>query len=232
MNSLQDLPNYDPKTKRFPWGCLIGGCATVLLLMIGLTVGTGVVVFYAYKGQISKYTSDSPKELPAIKYSEDEIKEVAARVESVKSSLDKGEVPKAVELTADDLNALINQQEGLQGKLFVRIDEGKVTADVSFPADIIPMAKGRYFNGSVSANVSLDDGDLVVILSDAEVNGQKIPKEIMDALKKENLAEELYKNPKIRKILDKFERLQIEKDRIILTPKLAVEPLNAPEKTP
>jgi len=232
MSSLDDLPNYAPQTKRFPWGCLIGGCATVLLLMIGLAVGTGVAVFYTYKGQISKYTSESPKELPAIEYSEDEIKEVAARVESIKSSLDKGEVPKVVELTADDLNALINQNEDLRGKLFVRIDDGEVTADVSFPADLIPMAKGRYFNGSVSTNVSLENGVLIVTLADAEVNGQKIPKEIMDALKNENLAKELYKNPKIEKILGKFERLLIEKDKIILTPKLEVEPLNTPEPTP
>ncbi len=223
MSQSPGIPNYTP-AKKFPWGCLLGGCATVLLLMLVLVIGSGVAGFYFYKGQVAKYTSESAKELPTVEYLPEEIEEITQRVESFKSSLEKGETPEQIVLSADDLNALISQQEDLRGKLFVRIDDGQVTADVSVPADMVPWAKGRYFNGSVSANVSLESGILIVTLADAEVNGQKVPGEFMDAMKKENLVKELYKNPDVAKALGKFESLLIDKDKIILTPKELPQP--------
>ncbi len=224
----QTAPKYVKSSKSFPWGCLLGGCATVALLMIGLAVGTSVAGYYFYKGQISKYTSESPKELPTVEYAPDEIKEITARVESFKSTLEKGNTPPPMILTADDLNALISQQEMLRGKVFVKIDDGQVTADVSFPTDVFPGAKGRYFNGSVSANVALENGVLIVTLAAAEVNGQQVPEQIVQAMRKENLAKELYKDPEIAKTLSKFESLLIEADKIILTPKAEAKQNDVP----
>ena len=219
MSEYQSTPNYVQAKKGFPWGCLIAGCASVFLLMIVLAVGTGIGGYYLYIGQMAKYTSESPKELPTIEYTPEEIKEITKRVESFKSSLDKGENPPPMVLTGDDINAMISQNKDLRGRVFVRIDEGKVTADVSFPMDAFPGAKGRYFNGSVAADVSLDNGVLIVTLDTAEVNGQTVPQQFIDAMRKENLAKDLYKDPETARTLGKFESLVIDGEKIILTPK-------------
>ncbi len=223
MSESQLSPNFVKPSKQFPWGCLLGGCATVFLLMIGLAIGTTIAGFYFYKGQVAKYTSETPKELPTIEYSPDEIKEITTRIESFKQTIEKGDSPPPMILTGDDINAMISQNEDLRGKVFVRIDNGEVTADVSFPMDAFPGAKGRFFNGSVTADVSLENGVLIVTLDDAEVNGQPVPKQLIDAMRKENLAKDLYKTPEIAKTLSKFESLLIDDEKIVLTPKATRE---------
>ena len=227
MNEYQASPTYVQTKKRFPWGCLLGGCATVFLLMIGLTVGGGVAGYYFYKGQIVKYTSESPKELPTIEYSPEEIKEVMNRVEAFKLAVEKGETPPPMVLTADDINAMISQNDQMRGRVFMGIDDGKVTADVSFPMDAFPGAKGRFFNGSIAADVSLEDGILIVTLADAEVNGQQVPQQFRDAMSQQNLAKDLYNDPEVARTLGKFESLVIDGEKIILTPKASREPKEA-----
>lgn len=221
MSDSEHNARYIPSSSRFPWGCLLGGCATVVLLMLALAIGSGVVGYYFVKGQVVKYSSETPRELPSVEYSPEEVKEITDRIDSFKTSLQKGDPPSKLELKADDINALISENKELSGKVFVRVDKGKVTADVSIPTDILPIpgAKGRYFNGSVSTNVSLEKGVLIVTLQDAEVNGQKVPDEFMKAVRNENLAKEMYKDPEVAKALGKFESLVIEGDTIILTPR-------------
>ncbi len=221
MSESQLNPNFVKPSKQFPWGCLLGGCATVFLLMIGLAIGTTIAGIYFYKGQVAKYTSETPKELPTIEYSPEEVKEITNRIETFKKTIEKGDVPPPMILTSDDINAMISQNKDLQGRVFVRIDSGEVTADVSIPMDAFPGAKGRFFNGSVTADVSLDNGVLIVTLADAEVNGQGVPPQLIDAMSKENLAKDLYKDPEIAKTLSKFESLVIDDEKIILTPKRA-----------
>ena len=152
MSESQLEPNFVKPSKQFPWGCLLGGCATVFLLMIGLAIGTGIAGFYFYKGQVAKYTSETQKELPTIEYSPDEIKEITTRIESFKTTIEKGDSPPPMILTGDDINAMISQNEDLRGRVFVRIDNGEVTADVSIPMDAFPGAKGTrrccHFTGA------------------------------------------------------------------------------------
>ena len=207
MSDSHLAPQYVQSSKRFPWGCLLTGCAATFLLMIGLVIGSGVAGYFFVKSQITKYTAEAPRDLPEVEYSPEEIQDITNRVETFKKSLEKGDTPPPpMILTANDINALISQQEQLRGRVFVKVDDGQVTADVSFPLDDIPGAQGRYFNGSVSANVSLENGVLIVTLADAEVKGQKVPQQIIDAMSKENLAKDVYKNPDVAKTLSKFDR--------------------------
>ena len=102
--------------------------------------------------------------------------------------------------------------------VFVTIADGEVSAQASIPADFFPGCKGRYFNGRISLKASLENGVLIVTLEDAEVNGESLPSEFIDSLRRENLAKDAYKDPKSAEFLRKFERLTIEKDKIILMP--------------
>lgn len=208
---------YAPREKRFPWGCLLGGCLGVFLLML---IGVGVAGWAGYsfyRAQLEKYTSPEPVALPVVEASDEEIAAIEKRVEDFQTQVDSGDAPEQLILTADDINALISKQEKLRGKVFVEIQAGELSAEVSFPMDGLPGGKGRYFNGSVSTDVTLKDGILIVTMAEASVNGNPVPEQIMQALRQENLAKDIYKDPKLAKKLGRFESIVIDDDRIVLT---------------
>lgn len=218
-DSSREPPRVVPAGKPFPWGCLLGGCFTVTLLMVGLVVAAGFGTYRYYQQQLAQYTSTEARQLPVVDIAPEELKELETRVETFQEKVDKGEAPETLVLTSDELNALISQQEKLRGRVFVTIEDGLIQAEVSFPTDGIPGAQGRFFNGSAGIDAAIENGELVVKLDSAEVNGQSVPEAIMVQLRKENLAKEINKNPEIAKTIAKFERLVIEGDKLILTPK-------------
>lgn len=221
MIGTMDIPNtidHFPakKSKGFPWGCLIGGCLGVMGLGVLLVVGSGLGLYFYAKSELTKYTAETPRELPKIEYSQEELRSLTDRFESLQKSIQEAKTPDTLILTADDINGLIGQDENLKGRVYVKIADGKVSADVSFPADIVPGGQGRYFNGSVSANVSMENGVLIVTVADAEVNGERLPEIFLEPLRQENLAKDVDKNPENAEMLRRFESLTIENDRIIL----------------
>ncbi len=211
-------------------GCLYG-CLGVFLAMVLLGVCGGFGVYYFIAGQVEKYTSETPTELPVVKFTPEQIDQLDARLETFKEALDEGQPAEDLVLTADEINALINQEEHLRGKAFVRIDHGRVTGDISIPTDAIPGGDGRFFNASGSFDIKLDHGVLIVTLADAEVKGEQVPQEILDAMSKENLAKDLYKDPKNAEMISRFESVSIEGDKIILKLRRESQPDAEPKAT-
>ena len=214
--TFADLPVSE---KKFPWGCLFGGCATVLLLVVLGTAATIYGAFRLVKSQVEAYTSATPSDIPVVNYTPEEIAAARKRLDDFKVALEKGEEQPPLVLTADDINAIISSEKEFAGKLFVKIEDGEITGEASFPADAIPLVgKGRYFNGSVSLKASLEKGNLVVTLDEATVNGKPVPAEVMEGMRNQNLAKDAFKDPKAAEFLSKFESLTIDDNCIILIP--------------
>ncbi|MGB7328366.1 MAG: hypothetical protein WBD31_26045 [Rubripirellula sp.] len=129
---------------------------------------------------------------------------------------DRKEPLREIMLSADDINALIAKEEKLRGKILVRIEDGKVSGDVSLPTDsFLPGSKGRFFNGSGTFDVSLEDGVLMVKLLTASVNDEPIPDAFLDGMKDQNLAKDVYKDEKNAKIIRRFDSIRVVDDKII-----------------
>ncbi|MEM7312706.1 MAG: hypothetical protein AAF497_06110 [Planctomycetota bacterium] len=219
MNDVTFSPEYtSPPEKKSKLGCILGGCLGVILFGC---VGLGLVGFAGYRyvtGQVEKFTSDTPQELPTVVYSDEEMEQLQARIENIGSANPENvESSRQVVLTSDDINALLSQDDELKGNVYVTIADGDVTAEVSVPVDMIPGGKGRFLNGSITAHVSLDDGFLLVRAADITVNGEKLPEEFVEAMKQENLAKSLNTNPDTRKRLREFESIEIVDDKVIIT---------------
>lgn len=216
----EPIPQSSGSGKGCLWGCLIA-----VGLFVGAVLCAGVGGYFFVSSQITKYTSETQVELPTVEYSEDQIAELDARVESFREKLDAGETPEEdLVLTADDINAMIGSNKDLKGKVFVKIENEQVEGDVSIPTDMIPFGKGRFFNGSATFDVSMEGGVLIVTAEQAEVNGEPVPEEIMQALRNENLAKEYYKDPKNAKFMRQFEDIRIEGDKFILRVKRDEKP--------
>jgi len=219
MNASQPAAAYPPPAKKgFPWGCLIGGCLTVVVLMSVAIFVAGFAGYRFYRAQLTKYTSDTPVELPRVAVDEAKVAELKARLTAFRTAIDEGKSPEPLELTAEEINSLISGDENLRGHVFVRIGDGEVSADLSVPLDAIPGAKGRYFNGSVTVDVSLENGVLIVQLKDAVVKGEHVPEQIMQGIRQQNLAQEAYKDTESAEFLRRFESLVVKDDKIVLTP--------------
>ncbi len=134
-------------------------------------------------------------------------------------------------LTAEEINGLIASKPEMKGHVFVEIEDGIVSGEVSFPTDMIPGASGRFFNADAEFDVSLVDGLLVVRLTDARVKGERVPQPLLDGFSRNNLAEELYNDPKNAEMLRKFDSIEVVDDSIVLRLKEpeATEPEPIPE---
>ncbi len=213
-DEFNQTPVVQPEAKSR--GCLYG-CLFAVLAVVALTVCGGVATYWWVSNQIAKYTSDTPVALPKVEYTPEQLAELESRVETFQQAFKDGKTPEEdLVLTAEEINAMITAEEKLSGKVFVKIENGQVSGDLSIPTDALPGGKGRYFNGSASFNVSMENGILIVTLADAEVNEERVPQQFIDAMAAENLAKDLYKDPKNAEMLRRFESVSIEDDRIIL----------------
>ncbi|MEM8671057.1 MAG: hypothetical protein AAGG48_26260 [Planctomycetota bacterium] len=196
-------------------GCLYG-CLAIIVGGLLLLLCAGLGGYWFIKGQIEKWTSTEPGNIPTVEYSEEQMAELQGRVDAFSEAMDEDRTPdEDLVLTAEEINALIGSNEDMRGKVFVTIENDEVSGEVSFPLDEIGFP-GRYFNGSASLSVSMENGILIVTLTDASVNGEKVPEEIVKEIAKENLAKDLYNDADNAKTLRKFESVRVEGDKLIL----------------
>lgn len=215
VNQFESPQQTDTQEKK-GLGCFVWGCLITLVVVLLLVVISGWAAYSFAKKQINKYTDDTPANLPVVEANAEEVAELKARVEKMQADIEAGQASGELVLTADDINKLIAADDELKGRVYVTIEEDKVKGEVSIPTDFFPMAKGRYFNASATLDVSYEGGILIVTLVDAEVKGEPLPKEFVDAIAQENLAKDVYKDPENAKMLRQFESIEVRDSKIIL----------------
>src|SRR5262249_41407240 len=158
-------------------GCLFYGCvvSSVLAVLILVATGVGLYLFYRWVGTfVDEYTATMPRELPKVEMPEERRVTLKERVDAFKKASDAGTPTEPLVLDSNDLNALIEDQPKLNGRVFVTIDGDRLKGQVSIPLDTLPLplTSGRFLNGEAELKASLEDGVLVVTLESIEVNGK------------------------------------------------------------
>jgi hypothetical protein len=206
-------------------GCFFYGCiiASVLALLVAILLGIGIYIVYVFLNQgIKEYTATEPRALPKSEMPAEQVQTLKDRVEAFRNAVKEGTPAEPLELTSDDLNALIEADPDLKGKIFVKIEGKEIKGQVSLPLDafakvpLLGMLKGRYLNGEATFKASLDDGFLLIRLDSIEVNGKSPPDEMMNGLRQQNLAKDFFKDPKAAELLRKIESLEVKDSKIIL----------------
>lgn len=218
--------------------CLIAGllgCGGFLTLAIIL----GIVGFFVGKsmlaGIIEEYTDTEPMELPAVSLSDEQLEEVAARIDSFSDALENGSATEPLVLTGDEINAWFAAEAASQGAqdfnpadhIYVVIEDDRLKGQITFPLyDFVQfdVFKGRHFNGSGEFSVSLTQGVLVVKALALEYRGKPLPAEMMKEIGNENLAEEFVKDPEAVAFFSKLDAIDVRDGRMIIVPKGAELP--------
>lgn len=162
--------------------------------------------------------------LPKVEMPAAEYEALQKRVEAFKESLDKQKGVSALVLNGEEINALIaNQPEtiGLKDKFHIAIEGDKIKGQVSIPLGEtgLPFTSGRYVNGSAAFKASLQNGVLIVTAESIEVKGKPLPETFMSEVRKENLAKDVYRDPKHAEALRKIESMEVKDGRIIIKPR-------------
>ena len=212
--------------------CWFYGC--ISLAVIGV-IGVAVIVGGAFwlKGKVEKialeYTSETPDKIPVVTYTDEQMKALEERIEKFEqSTTDKGSAVN-LEMTGDEINALIAEHMKLSNgdsPGFVELDGDKIKAQISVPldevAEAMPMMgglKGRYLNGTASVKIMVQDGYFAAFLQDLEVNGQQVPEQFMTQVRNQNIFKDAQNDPEIRKRIERFERVEIKDSKLIIIPK-------------
>jgi hypothetical protein len=217
-------PEYDDSRPR-QRGCFFYGCVISSVLAVLLIIALAVLAFvfmHWFSGFVDEWTSPAPAELPKVQVSEEARVSVRDRVNAFRKALEEGTAVDPLVLDSDDLNALIEENRDLRGRLFARVEGDKLKGQISIPLDKlkIGMLNGRYLNGEAELKASLSDGILVVTLDTLEVNGKRPPERFLSELRKQNLAKDAYDNPDNAQLIRRFESLEIKDGKILLKPRI------------
>jgi hypothetical protein len=218
-------PKYTPEPPpavRKQHGCFFYGCiiaGILALLFVILMVVLGVVAYNAFNNAVQQYTSTTPLELPKVQMQDEQRTALKNRVEAFRKAVNEGRATETLVLTSDDINALIDEQPELKGTVYVKVEGDKVKGLVSFPLEKFAnwsVVRGRYLNGEADVKASLEGGVLFVTLDSLEVNGKKVPEEVMKGIREQNMAKDMYKDEKSAEMLRKLEKLEIKDGKITL----------------
>ena len=221
-------PKFTPEQYEAPphqRGCFFYGCIIAIVLTVLAAIFVGILLFVGYRwlGRMAEeYTATAPEQLPVLEMSAENRQAVKDRVETFRKAVEVGTTVEPLVLTSDDLNALIEENPELKGRIYVKVEGDEVKGRVSFPLDKLNMpvvgglVKGRYLNGEADLKASLRDGVLIVTLDNFEVNGKKPPEDFMKNMRQQNLAKDAYKDEKTSEMIRKLESLEIKDGTIIL----------------
>ena len=229
QNSIQDQYSTrggSPQQQKSRSGCWKYGAIGCLVIVLLAIIGS----YFAYKGikgflseMNDKYTSVEPIDLPTVDASAEEVTAVLDRVRSFTNALKEDDVPAPFTLTSREINILINNHpkwKELSGSAYVTIEEEQVKGEISIPlGEIGKMFEGKFLNGSAIFRIGMESGRLLLFLDSAEVGGETLPEEIMNAMRERNLAEETNKRPDIVEVLKKLESITVKDGSLIITPK-------------
>jgi hypothetical protein len=214
------MADSQPKPKR---GCLfyVGIIAVISLLMLG--VGAFFGLRYA-KGLVNQLTDAQPMRLPTTQLPEAQMFQLHDRVATFRDGVRDGDPVEPLELSADELNALIATDPALvtvRGHLFVTINSNQLSAQISFPAEDIGLIRlqGRYINATGVFDVLIQTNELHIIAESLSVRGKPVPRNIMKEVQAVNLAERFNRDPKASAGLRKLQAIDVKDGKLVIAAK-------------
>ncbi|SRR6266581_1982450 len=205
-------------------GCLFYGCLTgfvfLLLILLGGLLGTRYL-----KKMVTEFTEDKPTPMPAVQMSDAQIQQVRKRVDDFRDSVKGGKPTKPLELTADEINALIATDQDLaplKGKLYVLgIQGNQIKARVSARMEdvALPIFRNRYLNGDAVFTLLLKNGTIRLLAQDVTVKGRAVPEMYMQKIRTQNLANGLNSNPRVSVATDWIQSIEVKDGKLVIVPK-------------
>jgi len=199
------------KTRKNEKGCFFYGCLS-LILIFALALGCIGYAGYALHG----ITADEPDRLPLFQATDKDFRKLEERIRKYQNAEPgKGEL----ELDGEDLNTFVSRSKlvsEVRGKIYLTVERDEIRARLSIPLDAFPGFGGRYANGTATLKIFLDEGYLVILIKDFQVNGEPVPDFFLQKLRTPNWGESVMDDPSLSKIFTDIDSITVENGKIII----------------
>jgi hypothetical protein len=180
MNTWVEAP---PRKKGL--GCFARGCLILLIFAIVLAIAgfaglywglhRNSALFYgSYWLAKTRSLAEVAMPVPEFNASDQQIQLVQERWQNFEQKTRAGQAAE-IELSADDINALIAASEYARGKVFVSIDGNHLRLQASVPIGEFLGRPGYYFNGDVIIEPEGVQTLESPRLSRVTINGEQVP---------------------------------------------------------
>ena len=171
-------------------GCFARGCLTLLIFAVVLAIAcfAGMywglhrhsALFYgSYWLAKTRSIAEAPTHVPEFSGSEQQIQRVRERWQEFEQKTRAGQ-PAEIELSADDINALIGTTEEVRGKVFASIDGDQLRLQTSVPIEGFLGRPGYYFNGDVIIELNGAQALDSPRFSRITINGEQVPTDFLN----------------------------------------------------
>jgi hypothetical protein len=168
----------EPPPNRRGVGCFAKGCLILVVFFILLALSFVAGTYYATKYLRNEYFSEQHEHLPASGATVEEEQEVRARWDSFEKAARAKEYAR-IELSADDLNALIAHEPKLRGNAYVTIDDNTARLQVSFAVPTSRWMKGRFVNAQCSVQSTPSGKPEDARITSIVVNGRPVGEDFL-----------------------------------------------------
>jgi hypothetical protein len=162
-----------PRHESGGMGCFAKGC---LILVVFLLVLAGAFVFgtvYAVRHLRTSLLAPTSVALAPNNSTSDEQQMALAKWKIFERSA-RAHAPARIEMTAEELNALIASEPKLRDRAFVSIENDIGRVQVSFQLTDVPWLRGSYVNGECVVRPSANGDPDRATVTDVVLNGHSI----------------------------------------------------------
>jgi len=162
-----------PPTQR-GMGCFARGCLTLIAFFVFLGLAFIGGTYFAVRYLRTSYFPTTRVEVPAATATEEEKQSARAHWYAFERAA-RAHTPARIELTADELNALIASEPKLRGKAHVSITDNIGRLQVSVPLDDARFFRGHYINAECTVEAAEDGNPDDARLTRVVINGKTMP---------------------------------------------------------
>lgn len=177
MNSSSSW--IEPPPQQRGLGCFAKGCLILIVFGVLLCLAFVAGTYYAARFlRTSEYFSNDHERLPISHASVEEENAVRARWNAFDKAARAHEAAR-IELSADDINALIATDPTVRGDAYVTIEDNIAHLQVSFPIGQRWWMPGRYLNAQCSVQSASSGKPEDARITSIIVNGRPVGEEFL-----------------------------------------------------
>ena len=171
-------PYLEPPPPQRRMGCLTKGCLILACFFLFLSVAFVCGTYVAIRYLKSEYLPRAGSELPVATPSDQEQQAAMAKWDAFDTRARAHESAR-LELTGDELNALVAAEPMLRGKAHVALEGDIARLQVSIPLTNMRWLDGRYMNGECTIQSGLTGDASELRITNIVINGRPVPDEVL-----------------------------------------------------
>ena len=168
----------EPPPAQRGLGCFAKGCLILVVFFILLAAAFVAGTYYAAKYLRTEYFSVHPERLPISQATVEEEQAVRARWDAFEKAAHANQAAR-IELTADDLNALIASEPKLHGNAYATIEDNTAHLQLSMPIGKARWLNGSYLNAQCSVQAAPSGKPEAALITSIIVNGRPVGEEFL-----------------------------------------------------